>query len=74
MGIGLNYHLFDGDGIISVKVGDDPTIYDLDKMEARNFIRKYKSTDKVEKTGTLLWVIPFGMFTPRKECPTQPRQ
>jgi len=54
MGIGLNYHLFDGDGIISVKVGDDPTIYDLDKMEARNFIRKYKSTDKVEKTGTLL--------------------
>lgn len=63
-GVGLRLGLFDGEGFVYVRVGDDPRVYNLSKSVARRFVRRYGSIDVLECGGcrVCLWVLPLALL------------
>jgi uncharacterized protein YgfB (UPF0149 family) len=59
-GIGVAKKYFDGEGDIELTIGDDPTVYRIQKSEAREVVNKWKSYYLAGET--MLGVIPKELF------------
>ena len=65
IGLGIATHHFRGVGNIEVTVGENPTIWVIDKEEGRNFVRRYKSFFQAK--GTKLGVVAWHQFRKKEK-------
>ena len=70
IGLGINKQLLADEGILQLTVGNDKTVYEIDKAHARDIVTRYKSFYKARTTW--LAVVPWAVF--KKVVPAQPRQ
>ena len=64
-GIGIAMELYMGEGDIEITIGRSKKVLRLDKAEAREFIKEYKSI--YDARGTKLGVVKMSMFREKLE-------
>lgn len=61
IGVGINFNLIKGDGLIRLKIGDNKTVWNIEKERVRQFCIENKSFYTV-RGGVRLCVIPWSIL------------
>jgi hypothetical protein len=62
IGFSIKWSDMIGDGKLRIRVGNNPTIWIMDKSDAREFATRYNTKNFAKEDGTELWALPWHMF------------